>query len=88
MPSGYQVTRLPLTFAIHSVYATIKIANGYQMVSYYYILTNIKKMQMIYQVTRLPVTFVIHNVYATIKIMVTKWLLLYSIILTNIKKNA
>ena len=25
LPSGYQVTRLPVTFVIHNVYATIKI---------------------------------------------------------------
>ena len=78
MPSGYQVTRLPVTFVIHNVCATINIMVTKWLLLYSKLLCEIlRKLPSGYQVIRLPVTFVIHNVYVTIKIMVTKWLLSY-----------
>ena len=83
MPTGYQVTRLPVIIVIHNVYATDKIMVTKHV--YGYILSYFKKNA--YQLaTKLPgchaITFVIHNVYATTKVMITK-----RIILTNIMKN-
>ena len=57
MPSGYQVTRLPVTFVIHNMHATINIMVTKWLLLYSKLLCEIlRKMPSGYQVTRLPVT--------------------------------